>query len=58
MKSLLVLALPQDHPFWAAEAAPLPKLPALYAMQSADLLFQRLPDGQVQRLRPGRSRRE
>ncbi len=52
MKSLLVLALPQDHPFWAAEAAPLPKLPALYAMQSADLLFQRLPDGQVNAYAP------
>lgn len=52
MKSFVVLALPADHPFWSAEAAPLPTLPELYAMQSADLLFQRLPDGQVNAYAP------
>ena len=52
MKSFVVLALPADHPFWSAEAAPLPPLPELYAMQSADLLFQRLPDGQVNAYAP------
>lgn len=52
MKSFLVMALPEGHPFWSAEAAPLPTLPELYAMQSADLLFQRLPDGQVNAYAP------
>ena len=52
MKSFVVLALPADHPFWSAEAAPLPRMPELYAMQSADLLFQRLPDGQVNAYAP------
>lgn len=52
MKSFVVLALPTDHPFWSAEAAPLPRMPELYAMQSADLLFQRLPDGQVNAYAP------
>lgn len=52
MKSFVVLALPADPPFWSAEAAPLPRMPELYAMQSADLLFQRLPDGQVNAYAP------
>lgn len=52
MKAFLVMALPQDHAFWTEEAAPLPELPALYAMESADLLFQRLPDGQVNAYAP------
>ncbi|HIZ47520.1 MAG TPA: DUF2264 domain-containing protein [Candidatus Gemmiger excrementavium] len=52
MKTFLVLALPEGHPFWSVPAAPLPPLPALYAMKSADLLFQRLPDGQVNAYAP------
>ena len=52
MKTFLVMALPENHPFWTAPAAPLPELPALYAMKSADLLFQRLPDGQVNAYAP------
>ncbi len=52
MKTFLVLALGEEHPFWSAPAAPLPELPALYAMKSADLLFQRLPDGQVNAYAP------
>lgn len=52
MKTFLVMALPEDHPFWSAESAPLPELPALYAMKSADLLFQRVPDGQVNAYAP------
>lgn len=52
MKTFLVMALPEDHPFWSAPAAPLPPLPALYAMKRADLLFQRLPDGQVNAYAP------
>lgn len=52
MKTFLVMALPEEHPFWSAPAASLPELPALYAMKSADLLFQRLPDGQVNAYAP------
>lgn len=52
MKTFLVMALPEDHPFWNAAAEPLPPLPALYAMKSANLLFQRLPDGQVNAYAP------
>lgn len=52
MKTFLVMALPQDHPFWTVPAAPLPELPPVYAMKSADLLFQRLPDGQVNAYAP------
>ena len=41
MKSFLLLALPDDHPFWAAEAAPLPALDALKPMPFANMLVQR-----------------
>ena len=41
MKSFLLLALPDDHPFWAAEAAPLPALDALEPMPFANMLVQR-----------------
>lgn len=47
MKTFLVLALADDAPFWSAEAAPLPKLKPLRALPRADMLMQRLPDGQV-----------
>ena len=47
LKTFLLLALPDDHPFWSAPAAPLPQLPALQALPYADMLMQRLPDGQV-----------
>lgn len=41
MKSFLLLALPDDHPFWAAQAAPLPELQALKPLRRADMLVQR-----------------
>ena len=50
MKTFLPLALPEDHPFWAAEAAPLPDdiaAPGVYPQYAANLLLQRLPDGQL-----------
>ncbi|MDD6320877.1 MAG: DUF2264 domain-containing protein [Oscillospiraceae bacterium] len=52
MKTFLVIALPETHPFWSAPAAPLPAMPAVYAMKNADLLMQRLPDGQVNAYAP------
>ena len=41
MKSFLLLALPDEHPFWTAEAAPLPALDALKPMPFANMLVQR-----------------
>ena len=41
MKSFLVLALPEDHPFWQAEAALLPALDARKPMPFANMLVQR-----------------
>ena len=56
MKTFLLLALPEDHPFWAAEAAPLPAdiaSPGVYPQYAASLLLQRLPDGQLNAYAPG-----
>lgn len=41
MKTFLVLALPDDHPFWGAEAGDLPALPALRPLPRAEMLMQR-----------------
>ena len=41
MKSFLLLALPDDHPFWTAEAAPMPALDSLKPMPYANMLVQR-----------------
>lgn len=47
MKSFILLALPDGHPFWSAPAAPLPALEPVKALPYANMLMQRLPDGQV-----------
>ena len=52
MKAFLVMALKPEHPFWSVDAAPLPPLPSIYPMKSTNLLFQRLPDGQVNAYAP------
>lgn len=55
LKVFLLLALPEDHPFWTAEAAPLPQelaAPGITCQSSADLLLQRLPDGQLNAYSP------
>lgn len=39
-KTFLLLALPDNHPFWAAEAKPLPELEQVRAMPKADILLQ------------------
>ena len=41
MKSFLLLALPDDYPFWTAEAASMPALDALKPMPFANMLVQR-----------------
>lgn len=51
----MLLALPDDHPFWTAEAAPLPvelTRVGVTGQPSADLLLQRLPDGQLNAYSP------
>lgn len=41
MKTFLLLALPDAHPFWQAEAEPMPPLQAVQALPRADMLVQR-----------------
>ena len=41
MKCFLLLALPDDHPFWSADAAPMPALDSLKPMPYANMLVQR-----------------
>ena len=55
LEGFLLLALPDDHPFWSAEAAPLPvelTRAGVTGQPSADLLLQRLPDGQLNAYSP------
>ena len=46
MKSFILLALPDSHPFWSAEAEPMPALDALKPMPHANMLVAR-PKGRV-----------
>ena len=41
MKSLLCLALPDDHEFWRVKAAPLPKLETVKCLKQADMIVHR-----------------
>ena len=41
MKIFACLALPEDDPFWACEAAPLPKLEEEKYLEKADMIIQR-----------------
>lgn len=52
LKTFIVLGLPDDHPFWTAEAAPLPVQPGVTELPAAHLLMQRTPDGQVNAYAP------
>ena len=52
MKSFILLGLADDHPFWTAEAAPLPAQPGVTELPAAHLLIQRTPDGQVNAYAP------
>ena len=47
MKTFILMALPKEHPFWHTEPLPLPSMKPLMVMKSADMLMQRLQDGQV-----------
>ncbi|MBM6717451.1 DUF2264 domain-containing protein [Gemmiger formicilis] len=52
LKTFIVLGLPDNHPFWTAEAAPLPVQPGVTELPAAHLLMQRTPDGQVNAYAP------
>lgn len=52
LKTFIVLGLTDDHPFWTAEAAPLPVQPGVTELPAAHLLMQRTPDGQVNAYAP------
>ncbi len=41
MKSLLCLALPDDHEFWAVKGEPLPELSRVKALKQADMIMHR-----------------
>lgn len=41
-KSLIILALDKEHPFWQAEEEPLPSLESLKVERHAKMIFQRL----------------
>jgi len=47
------LGLPDDHPYWIAEPAPMPELDSFRYLRNADMLVQR-GKGQVVALVPGR----
>lgn len=53
LKSFAFLALPDGHPFWAAECAPLPELDACKLLPHANMIVQR-DETSVTALVPGR----
>ena len=42
MKTFLLLMLPDEHPFWTAEEAPLPKLEKIHIIKPASMVVQRI----------------
>ena len=52
MKAFAFLALPDDHPFWSAQAGPLPQLPPQCAMEQGAMILRRYP-GHVTAYAPG-----
>lgn len=53
MKTLLLLAVPEEHPFWQAEEELLPKLDDVKSLPHAGLIIQRNEDGFVTALASG-----
>jgi hypothetical protein len=43
LKPFILLALPDDHPFWAAPALPMPQLEGVKEFSKAGMIIQRLP---------------
>ncbi len=42
MKTMILLALPDEHPFWSAKEAPLPKLDSVHIMKEPSIVVQRI----------------
>lgn len=55
MKAFMFLGLPEGHPFWDADCAPLPELEARKYLEHADMVIQR-GKGNVVALVPGRQK--
>lgn len=53
LKSFLILALPDGHPFWKAEELPLPELDEVRELPHAGMVMQRKKDGYVTALTSG-----
>lgn len=53
LKSFLVLALPQEHPFWKAKEEPLPVLEPVKTLPFAGMVIQRNESGYVTALASG-----
>jgi hypothetical protein len=53
LKAFLPLALPADHPFWAADEEPLPKLEPVHPQPVASFLLLRTEQGHVTALSAG-----
>jgi hypothetical protein len=54
-KSLLILALPESHPFWQSPEEPLPDLPAVKLQAAGRLLVTRGPSGHATLLNSGQN---
>ena len=44
LKTFLILLLPENHPFWQAEEAPLPPLESTHIIKPASMVIQRIGD--------------
>ena len=53
LKSYLVLALEDDHPFWRAKEEPLPQLAKTVLLRQPGVIMQRIDDGDVVLLNAG-----
>lgn len=55
MKIFACLALPEEDPFWTCEPAPLPQMESQKYLEKADMIIQRMGDGNVVALPGGRT---
>lgn len=53
LKAFLPLALPEDHPFWTAEEAPLPPRRSVHTVPGANLILVTGKQGDVTAVNPG-----
>lgn len=55
MKIFACLALPEEDPFWTCDPAPLPQMESQKYLEKADMIIQRMGDGNVVALPGGRT---